>query len=86
MATRITQSLIYQELISIKEKLEAHSKMDTDNFQELRALLEGTPQTPGMKIRVDRLEQDQIAKRRHFGYLWTIVSGLVVAVAAAFLK
>ena len=86
MAVKVTQALIYAELMNIKQTIAAHTEQDNANFQELKSYIEGTPSTPGIKIRVDRIEQEGLIKRRHLGYLWTVVSGLVIAVVAAFLK
>jgi hypothetical protein len=83
MATqKVTQGLIYQELQSINKVLTEHTKADNENFRELRQLFEGTTEAPGIKVRVDRLEQETIIKRRHFGYVW----GALVAIAAALVK
>ena len=84
MAIKVTQALIYAELQIIKDTLRIHSDTDMHNFRELRQLLEGTEDTPGIKIRVDRLEQAELSKQRNFNYLWMIVSGLAVSIAVAF--
>lgn len=65
MAQRVTQSLIYQELQNVSKTV-----------GELKDALEGTPSAPGLKIRIDRLEQSEQTKRRHFGYLWSAVAAL----------
>lgn len=62
---RATLALVFQELQNVSAMV-----------GELKDVLEGTPSTPGMKIRVDRLEQEAILKRRHLGYLWTAVVAL----------
>ena len=86
MPQRVTQALIYSELMQIKKTIEDHTKLDNDNFQELKGYLEGTPSVPGIRIKLDRLEQTDGAKRRNMAYVWTMISGLVIAVVASFLR
>lgn len=83
---KVTQALIYSELQTISKTLTDHTAMDAKNFQELRLLLEGTDTAPGMKIRVDRLEQSALGKARHFQYVWSALLVLAGAVAAALLR
>lgn len=85
MAIRVTQALIYTELQTIKETLKAHSETDMQNFRELRQLLEGSDAAPGIKIRVDRLEQVESTKKYHIGYLWAAVITTLGATVSAFL-
>jgi len=81
MAQKITQALIYQEVIALKETLDNHSKQDNNNFRELRQILEGSESAPGMKIRVDRIEQLDIARKRQFSYVWSAILALLGTVA-----
>lgn len=83
---RVTQSLIYQELQTISQTLAEHTVADAKNFHELRQLLEGTDTAPGMKIRVDRLEQSELAKKRYFQYVWAVMVVMIGAVVAALLR
>ena len=84
MAQKITQALIYAELQHIKETIQDHTIMDNNNFQELRQILEGSEAAPGMKIRLDRVEQREAQKGeksvRQLGYLWGAVMVLMAAV------
>lgn len=82
MAQKVTQSLIYQELQTIKETIQAHSETDNNNFRELRQILEGSESAPGMKIRLDRIEQREEGKRRQFGYVWS----MLLLLASAFVS
>jgi hypothetical protein len=80
-APKVTQALIYAEIVHIREQIEEHTKQDNQNFQELRRHFEGTDTAPGIKIRVDRIEQAAQMKTRHFAYLWSfllVVAGAVV--------
>jgi hypothetical protein len=74
MATpRVTQALIYAEIVHMRETLQRHSEQDHLNFQELKRALEGTESAPGLKMQVDRLQQASLIKSRHFGYLWSAI-------------
>lgn len=91
MAQKVTQALIYQELQSIKETLKQHSEIDNNNFKELtedfrglRQILEGSDASPGMKIRLDRIEQREDGRKRQFGYVWTVITLLLGAVLSMF--
>jgi hypothetical protein len=77
----VTRALIYQELLTISKTLGEHAA----NFRELRQLLEGSETAPGMKIRLDRLEQSEVTKTRHFQYVWGLMLVMAGAVAAALL-
>ena len=79
MAVKVTQALIYAELMNIKRTIAAHTEQDNANFQELKSYIEGTPSTPGIKIRVDRIEQAEVVKKRHFGYVWAAIIVLLSA-------
>lgn len=91
MATRVTQALIYQELQAIKETIKQHSEVDNNNFRELtedfrglRQILEGSDASPGMKIRIDRIEQIEAGRKRQFGYVWTVITLMLGAVLSLF--
>jgi hypothetical protein len=79
---RITSTIIYQEIIALREQLEKHSSQDDKNFQELRRIFEGSNGNPGMKIDVDRLKEQEKSRQRHFGYLW----GAVLVLFGALVK
>ena len=64
---RINLSLIYQELQYINETV-----------GQLKESLEGSHDSPGLKIRVDRLEQ----LVKHVRYLWAAVIAVVGLVLA----
>lgn len=81
MAQKVTQALIYQEIMSIKEKLAEHTVTDTENFKEIKHILEGTSENPGFKVRVDRLEQIEKNRTSHLGYVWTAIATLASGLA-----
>lgn len=82
MAQKVTQALIYQEILTIKDKLAEHTVTDTDNFKEIKHILEGTSENPGFKVRMDRLEQVEKNRHSHIGYIWsaivTVAAGLIL--------
>ena len=84
MAIKVTQALIYQELQTIKETIEKHTEVDNGNFRELRQILEGSESAPGMKIRLDRIEQREEGRMRHFGYIWTVITIIFTGVLTLF--
>lgn len=72
MAEKVTQALIYQELQYIKR-----------DVSEIKAAVNGTDQTPGLKIRVDRLEQTEGSRKRTLGFVWTSIGSLLVGLLVA---
>ena len=75
MAEKITQALIYQELQYIKR-----------DIGEIKTAVNGTEQTPGLKIRVDRLEQTEGSRKRMLGLVWTSIGSLLVGLLVALLS
>ena len=76
---RVTIREVFQEIQAMKEMLQRHTEADDRNFAELRRLFEGTDNAPGMKIRMDRVEQTEAGRKRGIGYVWAAISALVVA-------
>ena len=77
-------ALIYHELKQIRKVIEDHTVADSANFLELRRLLEGGDAAPGMKIRMDRLEQNEQRRRSHRAYIWSAISALAASIGADF--
>ena len=84
MAIKVTQALIYAELVNIKKTLEDHTLQDNANFRELKESFLGTLLAPGLNTRVDRIEQAEVVKKRHFGYVWSVILVIVGAVVKLF--
>ena len=74
MAEKITQALIYQELQYIKR-----------DVGDIKTAVNGTEQSPGLKIRVDRIEQTEGLRRRMLGYVWASIGSLLVGLLVALL-
>ena len=73
---------VLETLQEIKEIIQRHTEADDRNFKELRALLDGTDASPGIRMRVDRIEQAAAARSSQFKYLWSAIVALA-AVAAS---
>ena len=74
------QSVVLQSLNEIKEIIEKHTVVDDKNFRELRALFEGTSDAnPGIKIRLDRIEQAGLAKTAQLKYVWSAIATIAAA-------
>ena len=74
MAEKITQALVYQELQHIKR-----------DVGDIKTAVNGTEQSPGLKIRVDRIEQTEGLRRRMLGYVWASIGSLLVGLLVALL-
>ena len=70
------QDVIVAGLQEIKEVLHRHTEADDRNFRAIRSLLEGEDDRPGMKIRLDRIEQRAFERKNNIKYLWAAVSTL----------
>jgi len=77
----VTPELIYLEIKHLHYDL-GETKSD---LKELRQFLEGSDAAPGMKIRVDRLEQREEDRYSHRMYLWCAVGGLIITKLAELL-
>lgn len=82
---RVTLDLIYHELQTISARLTEHALTDAANFQAIQHSLEGTEVAPGLKMKVDRLEQSALSRASHFAYIWSAISALAVAFVSRWL-
>lgn len=57
-------------------ELKAHISEDRASFLQIRKSLDGRDEYPGIRGRLDRLEQRAFAKRRGLAYLWAAVAAL----------
>ena len=74
MAEKVTQALIYEQLKYLRA-----------DVQEIKIAVNGTEQAPGLKIRVDRIEQTEGLRRRMLGYVWASIGSLLVGLLVALL-
>ena len=76
---RMTLSRLADKLDALLALLTSHAADDKQQFLEFHALLLGQNETPGLKGRLDRLEQTEASRRWHVRALWTAIVGAVVA-------
>lgn len=79
---RMTLSRLADKLDALIALVTTHAEDDKRQFTEFHAMLLGRDETPGMKGRLDRLEQTEVNRRWHVRALWTALIG----VAAAFVS
>lgn len=84
MIEELNPQLIYHELKQIRKTIEEHTVADSTNFAELRRLLEGDESVPGMRIRLDRIEQKEQARQYHRGYIWSAIGALATGLGVNF--
>ena len=75
---KVTLTRLSDKLDNILEVLTLHVSDDKAQFTEFRALLVGMDDRPGLKGRLDRLEQVESNRRWHIRSLWGafIASGI----------
>lgn len=64
--------------------MEEKLKEICQDVKEIHACLYGSPNTPGMRLQLDRLEQAEKRRREHIGYLWGAVSALLAGLVGLF--
>ena len=75
---KMTLTRLGDKLDTILNMLTVHVADDKAQFTEFRTLLLGLEDKPGLKGRLDRLEQTEASRRWHIRLLWsTIVGGVV---------
>ena len=76
---RITLEEIGRRLDSLIALVTTHSADDKVQFAEFHRLILGLDDSPGLKGRLDRLEQTEQARRWHVRALWAAIGGVAVA-------
>ena len=75
---KMTLTRLGDKLDSILNMLTLHVADDKAQFTEFRTLLLGMEDRPGLKGRLDRLEQVESSRRWHIRSLWGAIIGGVV--------
>lgn len=81
---KITLAEIGRRLDSLIALVTSHAADDKAQFAEFHALLLGRDETPGLKGRLDRLEQTEASRRWHVRALWTALVGVAAAYLSKF--
>jgi CRISPR/Cas system-associated endonuclease Cas1 len=79
---RITLALVAQKIDQLSAMVEQHVQRDDRQFDAMREALEGLQDRPGLKGRIDRLEQAQASRSWQFRALWTALWGAVLSAVA----
>lgn len=76
----VSSSQRYEEHII---KLEQHMVSDTRIFEELKSWIMGQgPSIPGLAGRLDRIEQRELSRNKHFFIIYAAIIGLLVGIVA----
>jgi len=73
------QNAVLEGLNEIKEIIQRHTEADDRNFKELRSLFDGTDANPGMRMRIDRIEQASLNKHNQLKYVWSAIATIAAA-------
>jgi len=74
---RVTLQTLDQKLDFLLEKLTEHSAKDVENFTNIQHSLDGNG-GPGMKVRLDRIEQLESGRKWHIRTIWgAMMAGMV---------
>ena len=77
MAKIVTNQVLLTELNNLTSLIQKHMDSDEKHFDQIYSFLDGNGK-PGLKTRIDRMEQLEVNRKWHLGYLWTaMVSGFV---------
>lgn len=72
---RVTLAIINGQLTSLNATLLKHVEDDSKQFGLLRDLIQGQEDKPGIKGRLDRLEQEHASRIWHLRALWAATIG-----------
>jgi hypothetical protein len=81
-----TNEELLAAILRVGEKLDRHSDLDTDNFNELKRIMLGDGEKVGIAGRLDRLEQKDARRTAQFFVLWTSFLGFLAAVGSNYFK
>ena len=70
---------VLEGLNEIKEIIQRHTEADDHNFRDLRALFDGTDANPGLRMRIDRIEQASFNKSNQLKYVWSAIATIAAA-------
>ena len=73
---KVTLQTLDQKLDFLLESMRDHIRADETHFQKIGDVIDGNG-TPGMKTRMDRIEQVEASRKWHIRTLWAaIVTGV----------
>jgi hypothetical protein len=84
--SKVTLNSLDQKLNDLMDLVKAHVEKDERMFDRLWDHLDGTAEHPGMKTRLDRLEQVNIEHKDHSKMIKTALVSAVIALASSTAK
>lgn len=85
-ASRVTLALIGQKLDTLSDQVIKHMAEDAKLFADIKESLDGCDEYPGVRGRLDRLEQAKKTWDKHFWVLYTVMASAIVTVLVSFVK
>ena len=76
---KVTLAIIGHKVDTLADQVTQHMQEDRALFKEIREALDGCDEYPGVRGRLDRLEQSSKARDKHF---WAIYGALISGLAA----
>ena len=70
---KVTLNQIDQKIDDLRELVKSHIERDERTFDKIWNHLDGTEETPGLKTRLDRLEQKETGRAKHLAMLWAAI-------------
>lgn len=71
--SKVTLTQIDQKLSDLTDMVKLHIERDEKHFDKLWDRLDGTAEHPGLNTRLDRLEQKEVSRTKHFATLWAAI-------------
>ena len=68
--TKVTLAVLGQRMDDLTELVKSNIEKTEYTFKEIQESLDGCDEYPGVRGRLDRVEQSENTKRRHLGYVW----------------
>lgn len=82
---KVTLAVLGSKMDILTDLFKAHAKSDENLFQDIRESLDGCDEYPGVRGRLDRLEQKEKSRSKHVYVIYTSLVGLIFAVLGKFL-
>ena len=77
---KVTLAIIGHKVDTLAEQVTQHMQEDQKLFREIRESLDGCDEYPGVRGRLDRLEQSKKSRDKHFWAVYgVLISGSILA-------
>ena len=77
--SKVTLALACQKIDTLASSIETHIEEDSKLFADIREALNGCDEYPGVRGRLQRLEDVEASRKWHIRALWAAGTGAVIS-------